>query len=137
MKKPSTPARTPAPRVVYEIRTGTSKPVTVEATSAADLAGHLATLAGLDPYGSRAAAHVLHVLRGTTTAPTFSARRLGVLEFRADEQATAPAPRQVQEGQQSAEVVVSSEAQAQQFPNSAEIQVQGDDQVQLEGQPTL
>lgn len=81
-----------APRTVYEIRPAQGQAVQVEAASAGDLAQHLASAAGLDPYSSRAAAHVLHVLRGTITAPTVSARRLGVLEFRPDAPAQTPAP---------------------------------------------
>lgn len=80
-----TATRPPAARSVYEIRPHQQQPVQVEATTAAELAQHLARVLALDPYGSRAAAHVLHALRAAISAPTFSVRRLGVMQFQPDD----------------------------------------------------
>lgn len=71
---------------MYELRLAAGKPQQLEATTATELAAHLAKVARLDPYGSRAAAHVLHVLRGRIEAPGFSARRLGIMAFQPDGQ---------------------------------------------------
>jgi hypothetical protein len=107
MTRPRTPTtrppagRVPAGRSIYEVRTQDGRALQLEASSAGDLAAQLAR-AGLDPYGSRAAAHVLHVLGCSITGPVLTARRLGVLQFQPD-----PAPqtarqphRTAQEGRQ-------------------------------------
>lgn len=85
MTKPLRKPKALTDRVVYDVRPSSGKSATIEASSTADLADQLTTLLGLDPYGSRAVAHSLHVLRANVTAPTWSARRVGVMSFVPDD----------------------------------------------------
>ncbi|WP_019011225.1 hypothetical protein [Deinococcus aquatilis] len=82
------------PRVVYEVK-GPQGTMQVEATTTAELRDVLAPLLQeLDPYAVQAVARLASIERATITAIGWTVRRVGVLQFQAD-QPDAPTPQKV------------------------------------------
>lgn len=73
-------------RIVFEIVNSVRGAVQVEAGQIHELTGHLQRLVPeLDSYAARGAAHLAFVERASIQGPSWGVRRLGVLQFQADE----------------------------------------------------